>query len=128
MHKFLALALASACSVSHAHTPATNPMPDGSRDMFVGLGLVSAPLYEGAHDRFELVLAHLTVPNYNACIRTKLSNAFGDAFDRLNAVMKEIHLPAAQALPFDGIAKNSLIVSANDRLNGLPIRWRGFDE
>jgi outer membrane scaffolding protein for murein synthesis (MipA/OmpV family) len=56
MHKLLALALASACSVTCAQTPATNPMPDGSRDMYVGLGLVSAPRYEGAQDRKQRAL------------------------------------------------------------------------
>lgn len=56
MHKLLALALAAACSVSNAQTPATNPMPDGSRDMFVGLGVVSAPRYVGAEARKQRAL------------------------------------------------------------------------
>ncbi|XYJ09405.1 MipA/OmpV family protein [Telluria sp. B2] len=48
MNKLLALALAVVSSGASAQTPATNPMPDGSRDMYAGLGLVSAPRYEGA--------------------------------------------------------------------------------
>lgn len=48
MDKLFALVLASACSAAAAQTPAHNPMPDGSRDMYVGLGVVSAPVYEGA--------------------------------------------------------------------------------
>jgi outer membrane scaffolding protein for murein synthesis (MipA/OmpV family) len=48
MKKLFALALAATCNVAWAQTPASNPMPDGSRDMFVGLGAVSAPRYEGA--------------------------------------------------------------------------------
>jgi outer membrane scaffolding protein for murein synthesis (MipA/OmpV family) len=51
MDKLLALALAGACSAATAQTPANNPMPDGSRDMYVGLGVVSAPAYEGARER-----------------------------------------------------------------------------
>jgi outer membrane scaffolding protein for murein synthesis (MipA/OmpV family) len=34
-----------------AQTPATNPMPDGSRDMVAGLGVQSAPRYEGTGSR-----------------------------------------------------------------------------
>ncbi len=48
MEKLLALALAGACSAAAAQTPANNPMPDGSRDMYVGLGVVTAPVYEGS--------------------------------------------------------------------------------
>ncbi|MES2298876.1 MAG: MipA/OmpV family protein [Pseudomonadota bacterium] len=54
MRKFVLLAL---CGVSGAAvadapaTPATNPMPDGSHDMYAGLGLVSAPSFEGAPAR-----------------------------------------------------------------------------
>lgn len=51
MDKFLALALAGACSAAAAQTPANNPMPDGSRDMYVGLGVVTAPVYEGSGER-----------------------------------------------------------------------------
>ncbi|HEX9172787.1 MAG TPA: MipA/OmpV family protein [Telluria sp.] len=56
MHKLFALALAAACSAAQAQTPATNPMPDGSHDMYVGLGVVSAPRYEGAQDRKQRAL------------------------------------------------------------------------
>ncbi|QNA88401.1 MipA/OmpV family protein [Massilia sp. Dwa41.01b] len=48
MTKLFALALAAVANTAAAQTPATNPMPDGSRDMYVGLGVVSAPRYEGA--------------------------------------------------------------------------------
>ena len=64
----------------------------------------------------------------DACVRTKVSDAFGDTFDCLHAVVKEIHLPAAHELSFDSIAKNSFVVCANDRLNRLAVGWRGFDE
>lgn len=48
MNKLLFLALIAGCGAAWAQTPATNPMPDGSRDMYVGLGVQSAPRYEGA--------------------------------------------------------------------------------
>jgi outer membrane scaffolding protein for murein synthesis (MipA/OmpV family) len=53
MNKLLSLALAStlAGGLAQAQTPAANPMPDGSRDMYVGLGVQSGPRYEGAGSR-----------------------------------------------------------------------------
>ncbi|MFN3789920.1 MipA/OmpV family protein [Massilia sp.] len=51
MHKLFALVLAVSGSAASAQTPTTNPMPDGSRDMYAGLGVVSAPRYEGADSR-----------------------------------------------------------------------------
>ena len=61
MDKLLALALAGACGVAAAQTPATNPMPDGSRDMYVGLSAVSAPRYEGGRERRVSALPVLQV-------------------------------------------------------------------
>lgn len=51
MHKSIVLALAATCGAAVAQTPANNPMPDGSRDMYVGLGVLSAPEWEGARER-----------------------------------------------------------------------------
>ncbi len=51
MEKLCILVLAGACSSALAQTPAPNLMPDGSRDMFVGLGASSTPTYEGAQKR-----------------------------------------------------------------------------
>jgi outer membrane scaffolding protein for murein synthesis (MipA/OmpV family) len=65
MTKLFALALAAALSCATcaacAQTPATNPMPDGSRDMYVGLGVVSKPRYEGAADSERSALPVLQV-------------------------------------------------------------------
>jgi outer membrane scaffolding protein for murein synthesis (MipA/OmpV family) len=44
-------AFALACAGAGAQTPAPNPMPDGSSDMYAGLGAVSAPRYAGADQR-----------------------------------------------------------------------------
>lgn len=51
MKTFLTLILAGACSAANAQTPAANPMPDGSRDMYVGLGVLSAAESQGAKKR-----------------------------------------------------------------------------
>lgn len=48
MKKLLALALFAGHGAASAQTPAINPMPDGSRDMYVGLGVQTAPRYDGA--------------------------------------------------------------------------------
>ena len=45
-----AVVFGAAASSAAAQTPANNPMPDGSRDMYVGLGVVSKPRYEGSRD------------------------------------------------------------------------------
>ena len=51
MKIFSTLALAAASSAAFAQTPAINPMPDGSHDMYVGLGVMSSPRYEGGRER-----------------------------------------------------------------------------
>lgn len=51
MKMLLACLLAGACAATSAQTPATNPMPDGSGDLYVGLGAVSAAPYAGAGTR-----------------------------------------------------------------------------
>lgn len=52
MAKFSALILFCLGSVNlaSAQTPANNLMPDGSRDMYLGLGAVAQPRYEGSKD------------------------------------------------------------------------------
>ncbi len=51
MKKLLPLFLVVACGAVSAQTPANNPMPDGSRDLYVGLGVVAAPDYLGASEK-----------------------------------------------------------------------------
>lgn len=61
MNKLLFLTLSAACSTVWAETPATNPMPDGSHDMYVGLGIQSAPRYDGTGSRKVSALPVLQV-------------------------------------------------------------------
>jgi outer membrane scaffolding protein for murein synthesis (MipA/OmpV family) len=56
-----ALASLFAGAMAQAQTPATNPMPDGSRDMYLGLGVQSAPRYEGTGSRKVSALPVLQV-------------------------------------------------------------------
>lgn len=51
MSKVCVLALAGLSKLALAQTPAANPMPDGSRDMYLGLGAQSGARYEGADSR-----------------------------------------------------------------------------
>ena len=56
-----ALAFSAAAGSAAAQMPATNPMPDGSRDMYVGLGVASAPRYQGARGSERSALPVLQV-------------------------------------------------------------------
>ena len=51
MTKFLGLALLGFSSMAFAQTPAANWMPDGSKDLYVGLGIESQARYEGSSDQ-----------------------------------------------------------------------------
>ncbi len=83
MAKLFVLALAGACGIAQAQTPATNPMPDGSRDMYVGLGAQYAPRYEGARDRRATALPMLQVQWSNGVfvsgMSLQASRLLGDA-------------------------------------------------
>lgn len=61
MKTFLTLTLALASTAAAAQTPAINPMPDGSRDMYVGLGVAATPRYEGARERTVRLLPVIQV-------------------------------------------------------------------
>jgi len=73
MNKFSALVLAVLSSSAAAQTPATNPMPDGSRDMYVGLGLASAARYEGAEHSERKALPVLQVQWSNGAFVSGMS-------------------------------------------------------
>lgn len=49
-------ALLAAGGGAAAQTPVANPMPDGSRDMYVGLGVQSASRYEGGRSRHAMLM------------------------------------------------------------------------
>jgi outer membrane protein len=65
MTKLSALALAAVAGTACAQTPAIKPMPDGSRDMYVGLGVASGARYQGAAatERSALPVLQLQLSN-----------------------------------------------------------------
>jgi len=73
MNKLLFLALSAACGSAWAQTPALNPMPDGSRDMYAGLGVQSAPRYEGTGSRKVSALPVLQVQWSNGLFLSGMS-------------------------------------------------------
>lgn len=73
MTKPFLIVFCAACSPAWAQTPATNPMPDGSRDMYVGLGVQSAPRWDGAAQRKVAALPVLQVQWSNGLFVSGLS-------------------------------------------------------
>jgi outer membrane scaffolding protein for murein synthesis (MipA/OmpV family) len=138
MTKLFALALAAVCNAAWAQTPAGNPMPDGSRDMFVGLGAVSAARYEGAEDRKVSVLPVLQVQWSNGLFVSGTSAGWHLSRDPAFefgplAALQLRRTEAGSATGVDGTGDSAAIlpmaprVSAN-RLSGLddiPTRLMG---
>jgi len=73
MNKLTALGFAVLSGSAAAQTPATNPMPDGSRDMYVGLGLVSGARYQGAEHSERKALPVLQVQWSNGAFISGMS-------------------------------------------------------
>jgi outer membrane scaffolding protein for murein synthesis (MipA/OmpV family) len=73
MKKLLALALSSLSGIAVAQTPAVNLMPDGSRDMYIGLGAIAQPRYEGSDEHRTRVLPLLQVEFSNGIFLSGLS-------------------------------------------------------
>lgn len=73
MRTLFALALAGAVPAAWAQTPASNPMPDGSRDMYVGLGVVSAARYQGSGEQRLSALPLLQVEWSNGVFASGMS-------------------------------------------------------
>jgi outer membrane protein len=73
MKQLLALVLAAASGAAAAQTPAVNRMPDGSRDLYIGLGAQSAPRYEGAGERRTAALPVLQIELSNGVFVSGMS-------------------------------------------------------
>ena len=65
MKPFILVCLVSVCGAASAQTPAANPMPDGSRDMYLGVGAVFAPSYPGAQGRRTRALPLIQMASSN---------------------------------------------------------------
>lgn len=73
MKKLLALVLPVLSAAAGAQTPAVNLMPDGSRDMYIGLGALVQPRYEGARERRTRALPLLQVELSNGVFLAGMS-------------------------------------------------------
>jgi outer membrane protein len=128
--------------VASAQMPITNPMPDGSGDMYAGLGVISAPRYVGADARRQHVLPVLQgqwsngvfVSGMNAGLHlsTRPALEYGplislhpgrdDGGDGASAIgieraIGEGNLPR---LPRVMVQYNAQMLASGNRLNGLP--------
>jgi outer membrane protein len=75
MKKLFTLFLVSLtfCAASFAQTPAQNLMPDGSYDMYLGMGLVLRPNYEGAEKHKKVALPVMQVQWSNGVFLSGMS-------------------------------------------------------
>jgi outer membrane protein len=75
MKKFFSLFFISLTysAASYAQTPAQNLMPDGSYDMYLGMGLVLRPIYEGAEKHKKAALPVMQVQWSNGAFLSGMS-------------------------------------------------------
>lgn len=142
MNKFLALALCTCCGAAAAQTAAPNLMPDGSHDMYVGLGAVAQPRFEGAAGHRTRALPLLQVEFSNGLFVSGLSAGWhlsqrpGLEFGPLLAVQPRRDESgsgrAVGGIPVDqssagpstivgGIGTNNASTNARNRLAGMPV-------
>ncbi|MBY0572148.1 MAG: MipA/OmpV family protein [Undibacterium sp.] len=80
----LSLAMAAFSTTCQAQTPARNLMPDGSQDTFIGLGVLSRPIYEGAEKtkRFALPVLQIQWSNGIFVSGSSLGWHLSERFDK----------------------------------------------
>ncbi len=131
MTKLFALAFAAVSSAACAQTPATNPMPDGSRDMYIGLGVASKPRYEGASERETKALPVLQVQWSNGAFLSgmragiHLSQAPGLEFGPLLELQPrrdaDGEVGSVDGTQFLRISMVTLAAPGDNRLAGMPV-------
>ena len=96
--------------------------------MIVVATRMSASLRTNAdHRLFEFVRVHLAVPDDDLRLGHDHLHLVGDLVDVVDAVVDEVHLPAAVHLAQDRVA-DELVVPADDaRLDRLAVRRRRFE-
>jgi outer membrane scaffolding protein for murein synthesis (MipA/OmpV family) len=135
MNKLLSLTVAStlAGGLAQAQTPATNPMPDGSRDMYAGLGVQSAPRYEGTGSRKVTALPVLQVEWSNGVFISgmsagmHLSNSPAVEYGPLLAVMPG-RGESGTGPGVGGISNTLISTGPDDRAMAPGGRLAGMDE
>jgi outer membrane protein len=130
------------CGAADAQTPLSNPMPDGSDDMYAGLGVVSAPRYAGADQRRARLLPVLQAQWSNGIFVSGMSAGLhlstrplfeygpllslhpgrddggdGASVIGIERAIGEGNLPK---LPQIMVQYNEQVLASGNRLNGLP--------
>jgi outer membrane protein len=130
------------CGAAGAQTPLSNPMPDGSDDMYAGLGVVSAPRYAGADGRRTRLLPVLQAQWSNGLFVSGMSAGLhlstrplfeygpllslhpgrddggdGASVIGIERAIGEGNLPR---LPQIMVQYNEQVLASGNRLNGLP--------
>jgi outer membrane scaffolding protein for murein synthesis (MipA/OmpV family) len=101
------ITLAAAPLLVSAQTPAARMMPDGSKDMYIGLGAVSAPRYRGAEER-----------DTNPAVLAQVQWSNGVFLSGLSLGMHLSDAPALEAGPLLAIEPGRS-VSGRQKLSGV---------
>jgi outer membrane protein len=130
------------CGAANAQMPVTNPMPDGSGDMYLGLGVVSAPRYAGADPRRVRLLPalqgqwsngvfvsgmnagwHLSrrpLLEYGPLVSLHPGRDDGGAGASAIGIERAIGVGNLARLPQVAVLYNAQELASGNRLNGLP--------
>lgn len=136
------IALFLLCRVASAQMPVTNPMPDGSSDMYAGLGVVSMPRYAGADDRRTRLLPvwqaqwsngvfisgmnagwHLSTQpifEYGPLLSLDPGRDDGGAGASAIGIQRLTGIGNLPNMPVALVQYNAKVLSTGNRLNGLP--------
>ena len=79
---------------------------------------------EARHDRFQFIRIHLAMADVDLRIRAKIGDLVAHALDCLNAIVQKENLTLSLDLAIDGVANDSLIVTADHRFHWQAIERR----
>ena len=85
-------------------------------------------MHEFCHHLFELFLAHLTVGDTNACLRSQLLNEIGERVNGFDPVVNNVNLAAALELEIDRIFNHNGLEFDDDGLNRQPVTRGSFND
>ena len=89
---------------------------------------VAAAVIEIEHDLLELALAHLPVTDRDPRLRHELRQLLCGPADRVDAVVDEVHLPAASQLAQACLAHHRRVPFRHERLDREPRGGRRGDQ
>ena len=85
-------------------------------------------MHEFCHHLFELFLAHLTVGDTNARLRSQLLNEIGERVNGFDSVVNNVNLAAALELEIDRIFNHNGLEFDDDGLNRQPVTRGSFND